>query len=165
MPFTSVDGTSFSGTLETQVYTADPFNPNGAGALTFVWHLHNNGPDPLEQLTTVNFQGYLVDAAFNQASVFGPGSVPFAVTRNSTGKILGWQFDPSGASNLPPGGNSTLMVAFTNATQFVPAQDSLINGSVATVASFGPVVPEPATIGLSALAAASLLGVRSRRTR
>src|SRR5262249_55271092 len=49
-PFASVDGSSFTGSLRTRVYTGDANNPFGVNALTFTWLIVNNGPDPIEQL-------------------------------------------------------------------------------------------------------------------
>jgi hypothetical protein len=166
--FASVDGgTSFTGSLRTRVYTNDAFNPFGANFLTFTYLIVNNGPDPIEQLSTIDFSGYGTDVCFNNnpANLGVVGAIPFDVTRNSTGKILGWQFDPTGGSALLAGGNSALLVVHTTATQHVQVQNSLINGSVATVMSFGPApVPEPASIGLIGIGLATL-AIRRRASR
>ena len=68
-PFTSVDGTSFSGTLRTQVYTNDAGNPFGLAGLTFTYLLTNNGPDALERLVTVNFSQWSTDVGVNATLV------------------------------------------------------------------------------------------------
>jgi hypothetical protein len=151
VPFVSVDATSFSGTLQTRVWNNNPANPFGPNLLTFTFFLTNNGPDPLERLTTINYTGYSTDANF---ATDGPaGAIPTTVDRNSTGKIVGWDY--SGGVNVPPGGNSALLVLHTNATDWDPVINSVINGSVATVNSYGPApIPEPGTlcvIGLSSL--------------
>lgn len=157
-PFASVDGTSFSGTLRTRVYTADAGNPFGANALTFTFLLTNNGPDALERLVTINYSGYQTDVGINQALV--PGAGPLSVDRAANGKVLGWDY--TGGPGIGAGGNSTLLVVHTNAVLFVPVNNSVINGSVATVASFGPApIPEPASIGLAGVA---LLGLVRRRS-
>ena len=49
-PFTALDGTSFSGSLRTRVYSNDPGNPSGLNGLTFTFLLANNGPDALNRL-------------------------------------------------------------------------------------------------------------------
>ncbi|MBC8107911.1 MAG: PEP-CTERM sorting domain-containing protein [Anaerolineae bacterium] len=156
-PFTSVDTVSFSGTLRTRVYSADPGNPFGATGLTFTFLLTNNGPDALERLVTINYGGYLTDVGVNLALV--PGALPIAVDRSANGKVVGWDY--TGGPGIGPGGNSTLLVIHTDATQFVPATNSVINGSVAVVPSFGPLpIPEPASMGLAGIA---LLGLVARR--
>jgi hypothetical protein len=48
---------------------------------------------------------------------------------------------------------SALLVVQTSATTFVPVTASVINGSVASVASFAPaVIPEPSALALFGLA-------------
>ena len=158
-PFASVDGTSFSGTLRTQVFTNDAGNPFGLNRLTFTYLLTNNGPDALERLVTINFQGYQTDVGTN--AVLVPGILPVAADRSANGRVVGW--DWTGGPGVGPGGNSTLLVIHTDATQHQAAQNSVINGSVAVVNSFGPVpIPEPATMGLAGLAA---LGFVARRRK
>jgi len=158
-PFASIDGTSFSGTLRTQAYTNDAANPFGATKLTFTYLLTNNGPDALERLVTTNFSNYTqIDVGTNATLV--PGTQPISIDRSAgVGKTIGW--DWTGSPGVGPGGNSVLLVVHTSATQFVPVQNSVINGSVAVVASFGPApIPEPATLGLAGLAA---MGFVARR--
>jgi len=157
-PFSSVDGSSFSGTLRTEVYTNDAGNPFGLSSLTFTYLLTNAGPDALERLVTINFQGYNTDVSVNGVVT---GSVPIAVDRSANGRVVGW--DWTGGPGVPGGGNSTLLVIHTNATQHVAVQNSVINGSVATVNSFGPVpIPEPATLGLAGIATLGLV-IRRRK--
>jgi len=155
-PFASVDGTSFSGTLRTRVYNNDPGNPFGATGLTFTFLLTNNGPDALERLVTINYTGLLTDVGINQAAV--AGAAPVAVDRSLAGKVVGWDY--TGSPGVTPGGNSTLLVLHTNALLFATVNNSIINGSVASVSSFGPAVPEPATLGLAGIA---FLGLVARR--
>jgi hypothetical protein len=127
--------------------------------LTFTFLLANNGPDALNRLVTINYAGYLTDVGVNQ--VLTPGAVPVSTDRSTNGKVIGWDY--TGSPGIGPGGNSTLLVIHTNATQFVPIDNSIINGSIAAVHSFGPApIPEPATLGLAGVA---LLGVVARRRK
>jgi len=155
-PFTSVDTTSFSGTLRTRVYNNDAGNPFGPTGLTFTFLLTNNGPDSLERLVTINYTTLLTDVGVNQAAVVG--AAPVAVDRSVSGKVIGWDY--TGSPGVGPGGNSTLLVVHTNALLFQQVSNSVINGSVASVSSFGPLVPEPATLGLASIA---FLGLVARR--
>ena len=153
-PFNSVDGSSFSGTLRTQVFTNDIGNPFGLTGLTFTYLLTNNGPDALERLVTVNFQGYSTDVAVNNVLV--PGAIPVSVDRSANGRVVGWDY--TGGPGIGAGGNSSLLVIHTDALQHVAVQNSVINGSVAVVASFGPIpIPEPAALGLAGLAAFGMI--------
>jgi len=154
--FTSADLTSFSGSLRTRVYNNDPGNPFGATGLTFTYLLTNNGPDALQRLVTINFTGLSTDVGVNPASV--AGAPPTSIDRSVDGKTIGWDYTTS--PGVTPGGNSVLLVAHTNALQFQNVTNSVINGSFATVASLGPAVPEPATIGLAGVA---FLGLVARR--
>ncbi|CAN5640782.1 hypothetical protein BH09PLA1_BH09PLA1_09900 [soil metagenome] len=159
-PFVSVDGTSFSGTLRTRVYTNDPGNPFGANALTFTYLLANNGPDALERLVTLSFRGYQVDVGVNNTPANGGvgGELPVSVDRSVTGKVVGW--DWSGGSGVVAGGNSTLLVLHTNGIVFEPVTNVIINGSVATVSSFSPYFPEPTSMAVLSVATLGLLARR-----
>ena len=83
---------------------------------------------------------------------------PVSVDRSLAGKVIGWDY--TGSPGVGPGGNSTLLVVHTNALLFQTVSNSVINGSVASVSSFGPSVPEPATLGLASVA---FLGLIARR--
>ena len=156
-PFVSVDTTSFSGTLQTRVFSNDAGNPFGANALTFTFVLTNNGPDALERLVTINYFGYQLNAAFNNVLV--PGAVPNAVDRSANEKVVGWDY--TGAGGVGAGGSSALLVLHTNALQAVTVTNSVINGSVATVTSFGPIpIPEPTSLALVGIAGLCMLARR-----
>jgi MYXO-CTERM domain-containing protein len=103
---------------------------------------------------TVNFQGYSTDVAVNNVLV--PGAIPVSVDRSANGRVVGWDY--TGGPGIGAGGNSSLLVVHTDALQHVAVQNSVINGSVAVVASFGPIpIPEPAALGLAGLAAFGMI--------
>src|SRR4051794_2856574 len=133
-----VDPTAYNGTLTTSVFSNDANNPN-SGGLTFTYLLTNsaNSRDNLERFVANNFTGYSVDVGVN-----GAGRAPATADRNVPGDGVGW--DWSGVPAVAPGTNSTLLVVHTDAHQFQPTTDSIINAFPALAASLGPVpVPEP----------------------
>ena len=140
-PFTSVDGKSFSGSLQTRIYTSDPFSPFGLSTLTFTWQISNNGPDALERYICVRNQHNITDVCVIATS---DEAVPSAVDRSINAAVVGWDY--SNTAGIPAGGRSALLVMHTNVLQYYPRIHSVINGSVATVNSFGPgplTEPEP----------------------
>jgi len=155
------NGTSYTGSLTSNVFTNYPGSPFGPGFLTFTYLLHNNGPDALHRLTTTNFAGYL--AQVEDDAVTSPGGViPSTVDRDVTGKIIGWNYDIN--PRLPAASTTAVLIIHTNATQFVPSLASVINSATAGVLSYGPAaIPEPAALG--ALAGAMGLAVVARRGR
>jgi hypothetical protein len=159
--FTSlVDPAAYSGTLTTRVFNNDAGNPFGLNRLTFVFQLANNATsrDAIERFVANNYTGFQVDAAQNPA---GGGRAPSTADRQPTGVSVG--FDYTNTLPISPGTSSTLLVLHTDATQFVPVTNTIANTFPALVASFGPVVPEPASI--SAIAVAGLALVARRRSR
>jgi len=156
--FTSlVDPSAYTGTLNTTVYNNDPNNPFGLTRLTFTYLLTNNANsrDTLERFVANNFTLRQVDVGIN-----GAGRAPATADRQVTGDAVG--FDWTNVPGIVPGTSSTLLVIHTDATQFVPTTDNIINTFPALVASLGPApVPEPAAIGVAALGMLTLV----RRTR
>jgi hypothetical protein len=154
-----VDPSAYSGTLNTSVYRNDPNNSFGANALTFVYQLTNNATsrDAIERFVANNFAGFQVDAAFNASS---GTRTPSTVDRQANGVSIG--FDYTNTQPIAPGTQSTLLVLHTNATLFAPTTDSISNTFPATVASLGPVVPEPTTLGAAAVFGLALVRRRTR---
>ena len=140
-PFASVDGTSFGGSLRTRVYVNDPSNPFGPSLFTFTFQISNDGPDALERFVCVRNQGILTDVCV----IAAPGeAIPSSADRSTNAAVIGWDY--SGTTGIPDAGRSALLVMHTNAGTYYPRIDYLINGSVATVNSFGPgplTEPEP----------------------
>jgi hypothetical protein len=157
-PFTT---STFNGSLTTQVIQGD--TSNSLGGLTFTYQLVNNAnsANSIERVTGIDYTGYVTDASFLGGSGTTP---PTTISRSSgAGSVVGFNFaPPPGSGDLLPGTNSTLLVVQTNAQQFQPSSASVIDGSTATVASFGPFqIPEPASLGLLALGVLAM----ARRSR
>jgi hypothetical protein len=156
-----VDPSAYSGSLTSSVYSNDPGNTFGANRLTFTFLLSNNANsrDAIERFVANNYRGYQVDAAINST---GGGRAPSTADRQVSGISIG--FDYTNTLPISPGTSSTLLVLHTDATQFIPAINSIANTFPATVASLGPApIPEPAT--LSAIALSGLALVARRRSR
>jgi hypothetical protein len=128
----------------------DPGNVFGAGDLTFLFQVTNNGPSPIGRITVSSFAGSFTDVGVNTGFA-PPGFVvnlnlPSTVDRDVSGAIIGFNY-PSG---LAGGLTSAILEIQTNATTFRSGFGfiSVINEGAATAGSFGPTpgaVPEPAT--------------------
>jgi hypothetical protein len=150
----AVPSVVFTGTLDTKVI-AD------TQGLDFVYQFSDNANslDSILRLTASGFTGYATDADY----IAGSGAAgPFLVSRSpTTGDVIGFSFLTS--ASVAPGQTSDILVIRTNAQAFTVGNVSVQDGGNATVASFEPVaVPEPATMGLIAIAFSGLT-LRRRR--
>ncbi len=155
----------YSGTLTSTVLAGDASNPYGG--LTFTYLLTNDAVSSgeIERLTINDYLGFLTDVSFQIPTV---DIVPTLNNRSIAGDVLGFTFigAPVGAGTLTPGTTSALLVVQTDAPLFEPTFASVIDGTVVSVASFGPLVPEPSTLVLAGMGLASLpLVARMRRRR
>jgi hypothetical protein len=137
-PFATPAGPgSFSGTLFSQAFSGDPFNPYGG--LTFVYQIHNDATSttPIERLSDVDFTSFLTDVSYD-----GPGTAPTSTSRLAP-SVIGWNF----ALGLPAGATSAFLVVQTDAPTWRPSTSSVIDGQGVTTVSLGPdgFVPEPAS--------------------
>jgi hypothetical protein len=137
----------YSGMLTTTVYQNDP--SNAFGGLTFTYQITNNSGsiDPIERLTITDFGSFQVDASY----VTTTGLVPTLFDRSAAGTIGGsFLASPLGPGKLLPNTTSAIFVMRTNSSTFASTTASVIDGSVASVASFAPItaVPEPSTLVL-----------------
>lgn len=159
IPFASL---GYTGTLTSTVYTNDSSNPYGPNALTFTYLVTNDAASNhvLSRFTVSDFANILTDTSYQATG----GIVPTSVDR-ATDDVVGFNFLLGfGAGPITPGNSSALLVVQTNATTFADSIATVINGTPAVVSSYAPrAIPEPATAGLLAVAAAGFLARRRRR--
>lgn len=156
---------TFTGTLTSSVLSGDPSNP--WGGLTFTYLITNDAGSAhdIGRFTVNDFAGFLVDSSF-QTPVAGVAPT-FNDRSAGGGNVVGFTFfaAPLGAGTVLPGQNSTLLVLQTNASAYQATTAAVIDGSVATVPTWAPAVPEPGSIVLGISGIASLLVLRARRRR
>ena len=161
---------TFSGTLTTSIISGDP--SNSYGGLTFTYLLANDvtSSHAIGRFTINDFDGFLVDANYQTPTV---GQLPSLFDRSAgAGATIGESFIAPiggfpglGLGVLAPGSTSALWVVQTSALYYQPTIASVIDGSVAPVATFAPAVPEPSTLALAGCAAVALMAWRRRRAR
>lgn len=160
VPFASA---TYSGTLNTTVLTGDATNPFGLAALTFTFLLTSDASsvNVIERLTSNGWTGFQTDVSYSDP---GLGILPSYVDRQ-TADVLGFGFLPApiGPGTLTPGGSSRLLVVHTDATFFQPSFASVIDGTVTSVLSFSPAIPEPGTLSLLMAGGLALMRRRSSR--
>ena len=171
--FTAADPTAFSGVLNSYVLGSNTDNP--LGGLSFVYRLTNSATsaDAIHRISLNGFSGLQVQAGYLDGGTapiggaLGAGLIPTLVDRGlAPGDNAGFGFlqgTVSGVSfdSLDPGMSSRYLVMYTNATTYGNAMASVIDGSVASAATFAP-VPEPETYALM-LAGLGLMGFVGRR--
>jgi len=155
LPF--VAGT-FSGTLTTTVISGD--TTNTLGGLTFVYQITNNdvSPDAIHRLTVNGFSGFVTDVSYQAAAA----QKPTTIDRSNNGDVMGFGFigAPLGFGALDPKAFSNPLVVQTDAPAFTQTFASVIDGTVTTVGTYSPAVPEPMTAGLLSLGLALVLARR-----
>jgi len=164
VPFSSA---TFHGTLTSTVIAGDTSNPYGG--LTFTYLLSNSAigtpAGDIDRLTINDYAGFLVDASYQTPAA---GLAATLVDRDAPGNVMGFSFltlpGHLGNGPLHAGVTSALVVLQTDALSYQPTFASVIDGSVASVASFAPSanIPEPSTLVLTALGAVGLLAARRR---
>jgi hypothetical protein len=148
--FTGVDASSnavFQGTFDTAV-----IKDNSTGYLTFIYQFKTTaGPDSIVRMSTTNFTGFSTDAGYYTDAYFanlGTGSVaPDALDRSSNGSVVGFTFN----NGVAPGQTTYLLAIKTNAYGWTSTGSTQFqDGGIASVKSYAPTVPEPATMTLLA---------------
>jgi hypothetical protein len=158
---------TFTGSLTSTVISGD--TSNALGGLTFTYLVTNNNasPDQLERFTVDNFAGFLTDGSYQSP---GGGVAPTVNDRSLSGNVIGFTFDGppvSALGTILPGSSSALLVIQTNAAHYGLTSANVIDGSVASVASFAPInsVPEPSTLALALFAVLGWAAFARRRAR
>jgi hypothetical protein len=148
--FTGLDASNnvkFTGSFETAVIT-----DNNTGYLTFLYQfsVNSSSPDSIVRMSSTNFAGFTTDAGYYTSAWFtlmGPGSVaPDTVDRSFNGSVVGFNFN----QGVAPGTTTYLLAVVTNAHGWTTGSTQFQDGGVATVKSYAPTVPEPATMTLLA---------------
>lgn len=150
----------FSGTLELKI-----IRETVAGTLDFYYRLSNDSgsADAIHRFTNIDFGGYSTDVDFR--TDLAGGTVPAAYAdRSANGSIVGFDFTLGGGGLLTPGSTSKWFFIKTDATNYHAGSTAVINGGVATVASYAPAapVPEPMTMALAGMALAAAARRRRR---
>ena len=169
-PFVGVDSLGnikFTGTLFAAVVQ------EVSGTLSFYYQVHNDltSPDALERFTNQSFAGFTTDVDYRTDGLAGIAIHPLSAnpvgtvgsrfaTRNSTGAVVGFTMPSTG---ITQGADSYWHYIRTNATQYTNGSTALLNGGIATVTTFAPLVPEPTTLALVAMGAFALVRRRNGR--
>ena len=99
--------------------------------------------------------------ALRRQVVFLNASLREGYWRGWPGGLPMWRLTNQTAGVIGLGQASAVLVIQTNAPAFVPINANVIDGSIAQAASFGPAVPEPASLALVGLGVMALLRRRA----
>jgi len=145
----------FKGTLSTWVY-----RDNADENLIFAYKVYNDADawSDIHRLTATGYTGFTTDMSYDSSLSVSP----VVVDRDTYGNI-GWTFQgETTGTHIVPGDHSSLLWVKTDAKYYTRQNVGIIDGQTVNTPSFGPAVPEPATMSLIGL---SLLGLGAGRIR
>lgn len=172
--FVAANPTAFNGVLDSWVLSGNTDNP--LGGLSFVYRVTNSqtSADAIHRIAINGYSGLQIEAGYLNAgltptgnAISGLGVTPTLVDRGiAPGDNTGFSFLAGTISGLTfdsinPGESSSFLVLYTNAATYSTSVASVIDGSVASAATFAP-IPEPETYGMM-LAGLGLMGFVARR--
>lgn len=136
VPFTGLDASSnvyFTGNLWQNVYL------NSTGLLFEYWFTNDStSPDAIQAMSVTNFSGWLTDVNVSTSG--------WNVTRGSSGSTVSF-FAPSGGW-VTQGTTSPTFWVQTDAKHFSDGSTQLQDGGNSTTWTYGPTIPEPATMAM-----------------
>ena len=138
---------TFSGLAETQVYS-DPNNTFCPGCLDFIFAVSDSAgsADSVQRVTDTPFGTWLTDVGYTTTLVCVQGNNinPDSVDRSLNGNVVGFNWPVT--NGVAPGECTPALDIETNTHWFQKGTLNIIDGSVASVASYAPGVPEPASM-------------------
>jgi PEP-CTERM motif len=168
--YTTTSGTT-SGLINSAVF-------NDGGTLDFVYQVVNSpsSADLLARMTGSSFAGFMTGVAYTSmlpTALVGksgwtsaPGEAPNTADTDN-GSDIGFNFNVPPSNEIGPGENSEILIISTNATAYIPGNDSVIDSGTATEPGYQPTtstVPEPATMAVLGLGLIGLGTLWRRRT-
>lgn len=123
---------------------------NASGTLDFYYQVVNNANSStaIAREANTSFTGFQTSVAFRLDGASLPGTafvnptagiLPVTADRDASGSTVGFNFVPvPPGTKIPAGTDSAVLVISTDATHFAPGNAEVLDGGVASVASFEP---------------------------